>query len=59
MTPHHTKKGTRHYRYYVSMDVVEKRPKAELPGPQRLPGGVIEDAVVGEIRRLLRAIGRA
>lgn len=54
MTPHHTKKGTRRYRYYVSMDVIKKRPKAELRGPQRLPGGMVEDAVVGEIRRLLR-----
>lgn len=54
MTPHHTQKGTRRYRYYVSMDVIKKRPKAELRGPQRLPGGMVEDAVVGEIRRLLR-----
>ncbi len=36
------------------MDVVKKRPKAELRGPQRLPGGVVEDAVIGEIRRLRR-----
>jgi len=36
------------------MDVIKKRPKAELRGPQRLPGGMVEDAVVGEIRRLLR-----
>lgn len=54
MTPHHTQKGTRRYRYCVSMDVIKKRPKAELRGPQRLPGGMVEDAVVGEIRRLLR-----
>ena len=49
MTPHHIKKGTRHYRHYVSMDVVRKRPKAELRGPKRLPGRVVEDAVIGEI----------
>lgn len=54
MTPHHTKKGTRLYRYYVSMDVIQKRPDAVLRGPQRLPGGMVEDAVIGEIRRLLR-----
>ena len=54
MTPHHTQKGTRRYRYHVSMDMIKKRPKAELRGPQRLPGGMVEDAVVGEIRRLLR-----
>jgi hypothetical protein len=54
MTPHHTKTGTRRYRDHVSMDVIKKRPKAEVRGPQRLPGGVVEDAVIGEIRRLLR-----
>ena len=54
MTPHHTKKGTRRYRYYVSMDTIKKRPKAEIRGPQRLPGVMVEDAVVGEVRRLLR-----
>ncbi len=54
MTPHHTKKGTRLYRYYVSMDVIQKRPDAVPRGPQRLPGGMVEDAVIGEIRRLLR-----
>ncbi|WP_139226821.1 hypothetical protein [Poseidonocella pacifica] len=54
MTPHHTNKGTRGYRSYASMDVIKKRLKAEIRGPQRLPGGVVEDAVVGEIRRLLR-----
>ncbi|MFN3146340.1 MAG: hypothetical protein ACE368_14420 [Paracoccaceae bacterium] len=37
MTPHHTKKGNRRYCYYVSMDVIQKRPTAELRGPQRLP----------------------
>ena len=30
------------------------RHKAELRGPQRLPGGMVEDAVVGETRRLSR-----
>jgi DNA invertase Pin-like site-specific DNA recombinase len=54
MTPHHTKKGTRRYCYYVSMDVIQKRPTAELRGPQRLPGAMVEEAVIGEIRRLLR-----
>ena len=33
MTPHHTKKGTRRYRYYVSMDAIKKRPKAEIARP--------------------------
>ena len=54
MTPHHTKKGNRRYGYYVSMDVIQKRPTAELRGPQRLPAAMVEEAVIGEIRRLLR-----
>lgn len=33
------------------MDAIKKRPKAEIRGPQRLPSGMVEDAVVGEIRR--------
>jgi site-specific DNA recombinase len=36
------------------MDVIRKRPAAELRGPQRLPGAMVEDAVIGEIRRMLR-----
>ncbi len=54
MTPHHTKKGNRRYCYYVSMDVIQKRPTAALRGPQRLPAAMVEEAVIGEIRRLLR-----
>ena len=54
MTPHHTKKGNKRYCYYVSMDVIQKRPTAELRGPQRLPAAMVEEAVIGEIRRLLR-----
>ncbi|KIQ69413.1 zinc ribbon domain-containing protein [Wenxinia marina] len=55
MTPHHTKKGNRRYCYYVSMDVIQKRPTAKLRGPQRRPAAMVEEAVIGEIRRLLRA----
>jgi site-specific DNA recombinase len=36
MTPAFTKKGTRLYRYYVSMDVIRSRPLGESPGPLRL-----------------------
>ena len=54
MTPHHTKKGNRRYCHYVSMDVIRKRPIADLRGPQRLPAAMVEDAIIGEIRRLLR-----
>jgi hypothetical protein len=53
MTPHHTKRKGKRYCYYTSMDVIRKRPAAELRGPQRLPGAMVEDAVIGEIRRML------
>jgi len=55
MTPAFTKKGTRLYRYYVSMDVIRSRPLAESPGPLRLPAPMVEDAVIGEIHRMIRA----
>mgnify|MGYP002631352323 FL=1 len=54
MTPTHTKKGSRLYRYYVSMDVLRNRVGETDPGPHRLPAGMVEEAVVGEIRSLLR-----
>lgn len=54
MTPHHTKKWSKRYCYYDSIDVIQKRPTADLRGPQRLPAGMVEEAVIGEIRRLLR-----
>jgi site-specific DNA recombinase len=55
MTPAFTKKGTRLYRYYVSMDVIRSRPLGESPGPLRLPAPMVEDAVIGEIHRMIRA----
>ncbi|MCA3394542.1 MAG: recombinase family protein [Roseomonas sp.] len=55
MTPAFTKKGTRQYRYYVSMDVIRNRPLDESPGPLRLPAPMVEDAVIGEIHRMIRA----
>ncbi len=54
MTPTATKKGSRLYRYYTSMDLIRNRATGEVTGPQRLPAGMIEDAVIGEIRRLVR-----
>jgi len=54
MTPHHTKRKGKRYCYYTSMDVIRKRPAAQLRGPQRLPGAMVEEAVIGEIRRMLR-----
>jgi site-specific DNA recombinase len=55
MTPTATKKGTRLYRYYASMDLIRNRPTGESCGPLRLPAGMVEDAVIGEIRRMIRA----
>ncbi|MCA3040858.1 MAG: recombinase family protein [Rhodocyclaceae bacterium] len=55
MTPAFTKKGTRLYRYYVSMDVIRSRPLDENPGPLRLPAPMVEDAVISEIHRMIRA----
>ena len=55
MTPTATKKGARLYRYYASMDLIRNRPIGESAGPLRLPAGMIEEAVIGEIRRMIRA----
>ena len=54
MTPTTTKKGSRLYRYYVSMDVIRNRDSDAATGPQRLPAGVVEAAVIQEIRTLVR-----
>jgi site-specific DNA recombinase len=54
MTPTMTKKGSRLYRYYVSMDVIRNRDSDRNAGPQRLPAGVVEAAVIQEIRTLVR-----
>ena len=55
MTPAATKKGTRLYRYYVSMDLIRNRSSGKASGPLRLPAGLVEGAVVGEVRRLISA----
>jgi hypothetical protein len=54
MTPTSTKKGARLYRYYVSMDVIRNRETGDETGPMRLPAGMVEDAVVTEVRRILQ-----
>ena len=55
MTPTATKKGSRLYRYYTSMDLIRNRATGEAVGPLRLAAGMIEGAVVGEMRRMIRA----
>ncbi|SFI83265.1 recombinase family protein [Aerobium aerolatum] len=52
MTPTATKKGSKLYRYYTSMDLIRNRP-TDAGGPQRLPAAMVEDAVVGEIRHMI------
>ena len=54
MTPSSTKKGTRRYRYYVSMDLLKNRGASDDVIPNRLPADTVEAAVVTEIRRSLR-----
>ena len=54
MTPTSTKKGVKLYRYYVSMDVIRNRETGEETAPMRLAAGMVEDAVVTEVRRILQ-----
>jgi DNA invertase Pin-like site-specific DNA recombinase len=53
MTPVHTRKRGRLYRYYVSADVLKDN---TAPCPvRRIPAAEIERAVVDQLRRLLRS----
>ena len=54
MTPTTTKKGPKLYRYYVSMDVIRNRDTGDETAPTRLAAGMVEEAVVTEIRRILQ-----
>jgi site-specific DNA recombinase len=54
MTPTSTKKGAKLYRYYVSMDVIRNSDTREETAPMRLAAGMVEDAVVSEVRRILK-----
>ena len=54
MTPTSTRKGAKLYRYYVSMDVIRNRETGEETAPMRLAAGMVEDAVVTEVRRILQ-----
>jgi len=55
MTPTVTKKGSRHYRYYTSMDAIRNRACEGRDSFVRLNAGMVETAVVQHIRSLLRA----
>ena len=58
MTPTGTKKRGKLYRYYVSMDVIKNRTTEDDSdgdqAPTRLPAGMVEDAIVTEVRRILQ-----
>jgi hypothetical protein len=53
MSPTHTRRGDRLYRYYVSQAVIKGG--ADDSSVSRLPAGEIEAAVVDQIRALLRS----
>jgi len=52
MTPAHTRKGGKLYRYYVSTDVLKR--DANACPVRRVPAAEIESAVFDQLRRLLR-----
>jgi site-specific DNA recombinase len=53
MTPTHTRKNGRLYRYYVASDVLRT---GNSPSPiRRLPAAQIEDAVIAQIRTLVQS----
>jgi hypothetical protein len=53
MTPVHTRRNGKLYRYYVSTDVLKRDP--ESCPIRRIPAGEIEGAVIDQLRHLLRA----
>jgi hypothetical protein len=52
MSPTHTRKGNRLYRYYVSQHVLKRGPDACPVG--RLPAAEIESAVIDQLRGIFR-----
>jgi site-specific DNA recombinase len=52
MSPTHTRKGNRLYRYYVSQDVLKRGPEACPVG--RVPAAEIEGAVIDQLRGIFR-----
>ncbi|MCW5673389.1 MAG: recombinase family protein [Xanthobacteraceae bacterium] len=53
MTPSHTRKRGKLYRYYVSTDVIKKG--ADESAIKRVPAAEIEGAVINQIRTMVRA----
>ena len=54
MTPTFTSKGSRHYRYYTSMDAIRNRACEGCEAFVRLNAGMVEGAVIEQIRKLVR-----
>jgi hypothetical protein len=54
MTPTFTCKGSRHYRYYTSMDAIRNRACEGRDAFVRLNAGMVESAVIQQIRKLVR-----
>jgi hypothetical protein len=52
MSPTHTRKGNRLYRYYVTQDVLKRGPDACPVG--RVPAAEIEAAVIDQLRGIFR-----
>lgn len=56
MTPTHTRKGSRLYRYYVSSDEIRGREKdTKAAALVRMPADLVENATVKEVLRLIRS----
>ena len=53
MTPAHTRRGGRLYRYYVSTDALKR--DAEACPVRRIPAAEIESAVIDQVRAILRS----
>lgn len=51
MSPTHTRKGGKLYRYYVSQTVLKDGPECSV---RRIPAAEIESAVIDQLRGLLR-----
>ncbi len=53
MTPSHTRRNGKLYRYYIAMDVLKR---GSTPGPvSRIAAGDVERAVLDQLRAILRA----
>ena len=54
MSPSHTRKGSKRYRYYVSQAVLQYREK-DIGSVARVPAHAVEDRVIGQLLTLLRS----